>query len=82
MPSPPLLAEMCRVFHELLVELQLQLVVEVGEEGKEDGQEEGEEVESGEGRVKEKQPCGWPWRWVKGARLSSSHGCECDDQGL
>ena len=28
------------------------------EEGKEDGQEESEEVESGEGRVKERQPCG------------------------
>ena len=36
-------------------------MVEVEEEGKEDGQEEGEEVESGEGRVKEKQP---PHTWM------------------
>ena len=56
---------MAQVFNVLLVELRLQLVVEVEEEGKEDGQEEGEEVESGEGRVKEKQPltC-MAWRWM------------------
>ena len=54
-----------QVFHVLLVELRLQLVVEVEEEGKDDGQEEGEEVESGEGRVKEKQPLAcMAWRWV------------------
>ena len=54
-----------QVFHVLLVELRGQLVVEVEEEGKEDGQEESEEVESGEGRVKEKQPltC-MAWRWM------------------
>ena len=54
-----------QVFHVLLAELRAQLVVEVEEEGKEDGQEEGEEVESGEGRVKEKQPltC-MAWRWM------------------
>ena len=54
-----------QVFHVLLVELRLQLVVEVEEERKEDGQEEGEEVESGEGRVKEKQPLAcMAWRWM------------------
>ena len=42
-----------QVFHVLLVELRLLLVAEV-EEG--DRQEEGWEVESGVGRVKEKQP--------------------------
>ena len=44
-----------QVFHVLLVELRLLLVAEV-EEG--DRQEEGWEVESGAGRVKEKQPRG------------------------
>ena len=40
-------------------------MVEVEEEGKEDGQEESEEVESGEGRVKERQPphTWMTWRW-------------------
>ena len=33
MPSPPLVAELAQVFHDLLVELQLLLVAEV-EEGK------------------------------------------------
>ena len=47
-----------QVFHVLRVELRGQLVVGEEEEGKEDGQEEKEEVESGEGRVKERQPCG------------------------
>ena len=41
MPSPPLLAELHRFFHDLLVELRLLLVAEVEEEGKEDRQEEG-----------------------------------------
>ena len=46
-----------QVFHVLRVEeLREQLEVEEEEEGKENGQEEGEEVESGEGRVKERQP--------------------------
>ena len=46
-----------QVFHVLRVEELLeQLEVEEEEEGKEDGQEESEEVESGEGRVKERQP--------------------------
>ena len=39
-------------------ELREQLEVEEEEEGNENGQEEEEEVESGEGRVKERQPCG------------------------
>ena len=42
-------------------ELKEQLEVEEEEEGKEDGQEEDEEVESGEGRIKEKQP---PHTWM------------------
>ena len=56
---------MAQVFHFLLVELRGQLVVEEEEEGKEDGQEEGEEVESGEGRIKERQPphTWMTWRW-------------------
>ena len=50
---------MAQVCHVLRVEEHReQLEVEEEEEGKEDGQEEEEEVESGEGRVKEKQPCG------------------------
>ena len=54
-----------QVFHVLLVELRGQLVVEEEEEGKEDGQEESEEVDSGEGRVKERQPphTWMTWRW-------------------
>ena len=44
MPSPPLLAESHRVFHDLLVELRLLLVAEVEEGEEEDIQEEGEEV--------------------------------------
>ena len=52
---------MAQVFHVLRVEeLREQLEVEE-EEGKENGQEEGEEVESGEGRVKERQP---PHTWM------------------
>ena len=60
----PVVSGVAQVFHVLLVELRLQLVVEVEEGEKEDGQE-GEEVESGEGRVKEKQPTHtWmEWRW-------------------
>ena len=36
-----------------------------GRKGKEDGQEEGEEVESGEDRIKERQPphTWMTWRW-------------------
>ena len=51
------------VFHVLLVELPLLRVAEV-EEG--DRQEESWEVESGVGRVKEKQPTHtWmEWRWM------------------
>ena len=54
-----------QVFHALRVELREQLEVEEEEEGKEDGQEEGEEVESGEGRVKQRQPphTWMTWRW-------------------
>ena len=46
---------MAQVCHVLRVE-ELREQLEVGEE--EDGQEEEEEVESGEGRIKERQPCG------------------------
>ena len=49
---------MAQVCHVLRVQHRGQLEVEEEEEGKENGQEEDEEVESGEGRVKEKQPCG------------------------
>ena len=56
----PIGSGVAQVFHEVLVELQLLLVAEV-EEG--DRLEEGWEVESGVGRVKERQPCGWSWRW-------------------
>ena len=54
-----------QVFHVLLVELRLLLVAEVEEGEEEDGQEESWEVESGVGRVKEKQPltC-MAWRWM------------------
>ena len=53
-----------QVFHELLVELRLLLVAEVEEREEEDRQEEGWEVESGVGRIKEKQPFAWmAWRW-------------------
>ena len=60
-------------------ELREQLEVEEEEEGKEDGQEEEEEVDSGEGRVKERQPCGWT---MDGGEKRLSQKCECDDQGL
>ena len=55
-----------QVFHVLRVEeLREQFEVEEEEEGKENGQEEEEEVESGEGRVKERQPphTWMTWRW-------------------
>ena len=55
MSSHSLVAESHWFFHVLLVELWLLLVAEV-EEG--DRQEEGWEVESGVGRVKEKQQRG------------------------
>ena len=56
-------AQVCHVLR--VEELREQLEVEEEEEGKEDGQEEEEEVESGEGRVKEKQPphTWMTWRW-------------------
>ena len=47
-------AQVCHV-------LRVEELREEEEEGKEDGQEEGEEVESGEGRVKERQP---PHTWM------------------
>ena len=47
-------AQVCHVLR--VEELREQLKVE--KEGKENGQEKEEEVESGEGRVKERQPCG------------------------
>ena len=52
-------AQVCRVLR--VEELREQLEVEEEEEGKENGQEEDEEVESGEGRVKERQP---PHTWM------------------
>ena len=55
----PVGSGVAQVFHELLVELRLLLVAEVEEGEEEDRQEEGWEVESGAGRVKERQPCGW-----------------------
>ena len=61
----PVVGGVAQVFHDLLVELRLLLVAEVEEGEKEDRQEEGWEVESGVGRVKERQPltC-MAWRWV------------------
>ena len=54
--------EVAQVFHVLRAEeFREQLEVEEEEEGKENRQEEGEEVESGEGRVKERQP---PDTWM------------------
>ena len=52
-------AQVCDVLRA--EELREQLELEEEEEGKEDGQEEEDEVESGEGRVKEKQP---PHTWM------------------
>ena len=52
MPSLPLVAELRKVFHELLVELRLLLVAEVEEREEEKGQEEGEEVK-GRSQVEE-----------------------------
>ena len=52
-------AQVCHVLR--VKELREQLEVEEEEEKKEDGQEEEEEVESGEGRIKEKQP---PHTWM------------------
>ena len=53
-----------QVLHDLLVELQL-LLAEEEEREKEHGREEGWEVESGVGRIQEKQPTHtWmAWRW-------------------
>ena len=50
------MAQVCHFFR--VEELREQLEVQQEEEGKENGQEEEEEVESGERRVKERQPCG------------------------
>ena len=61
---------MAQVFHALRVELREQLELEEEEEGKEDGKEEGEEVESGEGRVKERQPPHTWMTWGWGERRS------------
>ena len=59
----PVVGGVAQVFHDLLVELRLLLVAEVEEGEEEDRQEEGREVESGVGRVKERQPC-MAWRWM------------------
>ena len=53
----PVVGGVAQVFLDLLVELRLLLVAEVEEGEEEDKQEEGSEVESGVGRVKERQPC-------------------------
>ena len=54
-------AQVCHILR--VEELREQLEVEEEEEeGKEDGQEEEEEVESGESRVKERQP---PHTWME-----------------
>ena len=52
----PVVGGVAQVFHDLLVELRLLLVAEVeeGEKEEEDRQEEGWKVESGVGRVKER----------------------------
>ena len=55
-PDFPVVSGVAQVFHDLLVELRLLLVAEVEEGEEEDRQEEGWEVESGVGRVKERQP--------------------------
>ena len=75
---------MAQVFHVLRVEeLREQLEVEEEEEGKENGQEEGEEVESGECRVKERQPPHTWMIWRGGEKRSELEPrSECDDQGL
>ena len=59
----PVVGGVAQVFHDLLVELRLLLVAEAEEGEKEDRQEESWEVESGVGRVEERQPC-MAWRWV------------------
>ena len=51
----PVVSGVAQVSHDLFVELRLLLVAEVEEGVEEDRQEEGWEVESGVGRVKEKQ---------------------------
>ena len=51
----PVVGGVAQVFHDLVVELRLLLVAEVEEGEEEDGQEESWEVESGIGRVKERQ---------------------------
>ena len=50
----PVVGGVVQVFHDLLVELRLLLVAEVEEGEEEERQEEGWEVESGEGRVRER----------------------------
>ena len=61
-----------QAFHDLLVELRLLLVAEVEVGEKEDRQEEGWEVESGGGRVKEKQPLAcMAWRWGERCKTQS-----------
>ena len=67
----PVVSGVVQVFHDLLVELRLLLVAEVEEGEEEDRQEEGGEVKSGVGRVKEKQPHVWPWRWGETCKTQS-----------
>ena len=68
----PVGGRVAQVFQDLLVELRLLLVAEVEEGEEEDIQEEGWEVESGVGRVKEKQPLTWMiWRWCERCKTHS-----------
>ena len=60
----PFVGGVAQAFHDLLVELQLLLAAEV--------QEEGWEVESGVGRVKERQPLAcMAWRWGERCKTQS-----------
>ena len=72
----PVVSGVAQAFHDLLVELQLLLVAEV----EEDRQEKGWKVESGVGRVKERQPltC-MAWRWGEMRTRLNLSQCECDE---
>ena len=72
MSSHPLLAESHRLSMIFLSSSRLLLVAEVEEGKEEDRQEEGWEVESGVGRVKERQAftC-MAWRWGERCKTQS-----------
>ena len=81
----PVVSGVAQAFHDLLVELRLLLVAEVEEGEKEDRQEESWEVESGVGRVEEKQPLAcMAWRWSERCKTQSwaMNVSVIDDQGL